>query len=646
MNERTAVTIAVGVIVASTSALSPGVLRHALPVAQPNANTTPAGRLHDGVLDIELVAALTMWHPDGASLPGIPVEAFAEPGEAPQVPGPLIRVRQGTAIRISIRNALARDTVTYFVDVGDARDSVVVAPGATGMLRVLPAHAGNFLYRATTSTTLGRALRVGGLLAGAVVIDPTGTARVAHDRVFVIQVAADAQIGRLPIPRYDRSVWAINGRSWPHTERLEATVGDTLHWRVINVGADTHPMHLHGFYYSVDAIDGPAASVSSMDPPSPRVVTTRLGPFAGMSMTWIPERGGNWLFHCHFADHVTPHGVLSGENPVAGLERIGAWAVSAGHAEGEGGDHTATGMAGLVLGISVHERSGARGDAAPQGARPIRLVATQDQQFPDSQPSLRYVLDDPSHSLGPREAWPGMSVPLYLARGEPVAITVVNQMREPTSVHWHGIELDSYADGVPGFSGSGTRLSPLIAPRDSFVARFTPPRAGTFIYHSHVDELRQQRGGLVGALIVRDGAPLDTANDRFFLFKLARYRDNGPFEINGKLDPDTLRLRAGQRYRVRLIALQSEFPVLTATITARADSVLRTAPDSQIVSWTPIAKDGADLPLFGRIPRPARQAISMGETYDFAFTPERAGNLRLELRRGRVLAARTPILVY
>jgi len=644
MNERTVLRIAVGAMLASTPATSLGVLRHSLPVAQPNANTTPAGRLHDGVLDIELVAALTMWYPDGANLPGIPVEAFAEPGKAPQVPGPLIRVNQGAAIRISVRNTLAHDTLTYFVDVGDAHDSVLVAPGEAGTLRVLPARAGNFLYRATTSALLGRAFRVGGLLAGAVVIDPAGTAQVPHDRIFVIQVAADAQIGRLAIPRYERSVWAINGRSWPHTERLDATVGDTLHWRVINVGADTHPMHLHGFYYSVDAIDGPAGS--SMDPPSPRVVTTRLGPFAGMSITWIPERGGNWLFHCHFADHVTPHGVLSGENPRAGVERIGVWPSSRGHAEGDAGDHAATGMAGLVLGVSVHERSGARGSAAPRGARAIRLVAIQDRQFPDSQPSLRYVLDDPSQSLGPREAWPGMSVPLYLARGEPVAITLVNQMHEPTSVHWHGIELDSYADGVPGFSGSGMRLSPLIAPGDSFVARFTPPRAGTFIYHSHVNELRQQRGGLVGALIVRDGAPLDTANDLFFLFKLARYRDNGPFEINGKLDPDTLRLRAGQRYRVRLIALQSEFPVLTATITARADSVLGTAPDSQIVDWTPVAKDGADLSPSGRIPRPARQAISMGETYDFAFTPERAGTLRLELRRGRSLAARTPIVVY
>jgi hypothetical protein len=39
-----------------------------------------------------------------------------------------------------------------------------------------------------------------------------------------------------------------------------------------------------------------------------------------------------------------------------------------------------------------------------------------------------------------------------LVRGEPVHITVLNRRAEPTSIHWHGIELDSYFDGVSGRS--------------------------------------------------------------------------------------------------------------------------------------------------------------------------------------------------
>jgi len=415
--------------------------------------------------------------------------------------------------------------------------------------------------------------------------------------------------------------------------------------KILNIGTDTHPMHLHGLYFSVDAVDGPAAVVQNMEPPSPRVVTARLSAFASMSMTWVPERAGNWLFHCHFADHIVPHGTLGGESAPMD-RRIGTWPATR-TAHTDGANHAATGMAGLILGVFVKERAGTRtAETTPErtaSRRALRIVAIQDPEFPDSQPSLRYILDDPRGRI---EAWPGLSVPINLRRNEAVAITIVNQMREPTSVHWHGIELESYSDGVAGFSGSGTRLTPLIAPGDSFVARFTPPRAGTFMYHSHIDEPRQQRAGLVGALIVRDAAPADTAHDLTFLFKLARHRDNGPFEINGKPVPDTLHLRAGQRYRLRLIALQNEFPLITATITARADSVSAAAPqDQQIVQWTPLAKDGADLPVSARTARLARQVMSMGEIYDFEFTPGQTGNLRLELRRGGRLQVRTPIKV-
>lgn len=131
--------------------------RSALPGARPNANTAPAGRLRDSVLDLERVAALSVWHPVGDERPGIAVEAFHEPGKAPQVPGPLIRVAQRTEIRVSVRNALANDTLTYSIGIGDTRDSVVIPPGSIGVLRVRPAKPGNFFYRATTSTTLGRA---------------------------------------------------------------------------------------------------------------------------------------------------------------------------------------------------------------------------------------------------------------------------------------------------------------------------------------------------------------------------------------------------------------------------------------------------------------------------------------------------------
>lgn len=83
---------------------------------------------------------------------------------------------------------------------------------------------------------------------------------------------------------------------------------------------------------------------------------------------------------------------------------------------------------------------------------------------------------------------------LRLRAGEPVAIRVVNDLPEPTTVHWHGIRLVNAADGVPGMTQEP------IAPGASFVYRFTPPDPGTFMYHSHVG--MQLDRGLYGALVV------------------------------------------------------------------------------------------------------------------------------------------------
>ena len=63
-----------------------------------------------------------------------------------------------------------------------------------------------------------------------------------------------------------------------------------------------------------------------------------------------------------------------------------------------------------------------------------------------------------------------------------------------------------------------------------------------------------------------------------------------------------------------------------------------------VVSWRPVAKDGFDLPGAMQVSRPARQVVSMGETYDFEYTPQQRGTLRLEVRTSQ-LVVRVPIRV-
>jgi manganese oxidase len=76
-----------------------------------NTNRTPAGRLRNGVLTLSLELRTGMLRPQADDGPGIEVQAFAEPGGPLQIPGPLIRVPQGTLVRATIRNTLADSTL-------------------------------------------------------------------------------------------------------------------------------------------------------------------------------------------------------------------------------------------------------------------------------------------------------------------------------------------------------------------------------------------------------------------------------------------------------------------------------------------------------------------------------------------------------
>ncbi len=146
-------------------------------------------------------------------------------------------------------------------------------------------------------------------------------------------------------------------------------------------------------------------------------------------------------------------------------------------------------MAGLVVGIVVHP---ARGAAAPArgGARRLHLYVQEGRRRGRAARALGYVLQRGATPPAPDSVETGSSL-LVLTRGEPTDIVVVNRLAETAAIHWHGIELESYSDGVAGWSGAGDHLAPSIEPGDSFVAHLTLPRAGTFIYHTHMNDLEQ-----------------------------------------------------------------------------------------------------------------------------------------------------------
>ncbi|HEU4720251.1 MAG TPA: multicopper oxidase domain-containing protein [Gemmatimonadaceae bacterium] len=620
-----------------TAVLSSGAPHHAdfrgaeVERAAINDNRTPAGILRGGTLALELEVREVDWRPDGDRAPGLVVRAFAERGKRASIPGPLLRVPEGTMIHARVTNPLSKGTLVVrgFSARGgsaSAADTIQVAAGATREVRFAAGSAGTYHYagQVVGGVGLDSGATTDAELHGAFVVDAR-RARAAHERVLVIGLWTRSTRAGNTVARNDLLRFTINGRTWPSTERLRYTVGDTVRFRVINASTAVHPMHLHGFYFDVNSRgDGTADSAFGATVSVPRVVTERAAAGRTFTMTWVPERSGNWLFHCHDNFHTLRQRPLDGTPLVAEHKA---------HVK----NHALDMMGGLVMAIEVRGRD-AHVERSDAPRRRLRLVAQVDSGGTEDNPAYGYVLHEGASAS--RVHGPLLPAPtIMLERGKPVSITVVNHLREPTAVHWHGIELESYFDGVADFSGVGTRIAKAIAPGDSFVARFTPPRSGTFMYHPHADETRQQQAGLAGALLVVDSLPrFDAERDKVALLTVPRSDEDAATRIliNGSLTPDTLRLRVGERYRLRVIDLH----------TFRPSMIARLQRDSTLVTWRAVAKDGMDLPADRATVRRAIQQMGNGETYDFEFTPTEATDLRLTVTTGAgVLLATMPVVV-
>ncbi len=153
---------------------------------------------------------------------------------------------------------------------------------------------------------------------------------------------------------------------------------------------------------------------------------------------------------------------------------------------------------------------------------------------------------------------------IRVMEGDRVRILVTNTLPEPTTVHWHGMQIPNEQDGVPDVT------QPPIKPGETFTYEWTAPNTpGTYFYHTHFAADRQQPLGLYGALIVGPKQPR-TKYDAQYTLMLGEWtiKDGKTypamdfegmlpnyFTFNGHSYPatDTLNVKVGQRVLLRLI---------------------------------------------------------------------------------------------
>jgi FtsP/CotA-like multicopper oxidase with cupredoxin domain len=151
---------------------------------------------------------------------------------------------------------------------------------------------------------------------------------------------------------------------------------------------------------------------------------------------------------------------------------------------------------------------------------------------------------------------------LEAVEGDRVRVYVTNRLPAPTTVHWHGVFLPSGMDGVGGLTQKA------IEPGETFVYEWTFRQSGTFMYHSHHDEMTQMALGLMGMIVVHPRQPSpDYAVERDFAIMLGEWSipvgakrpnpnemtDFNVLTMNAKAFPGTAPLvcKTGERVRIR-----------------------------------------------------------------------------------------------
>jgi FtsP/CotA-like multicopper oxidase with cupredoxin domain len=219
-------------------------------------------------------------------------------------PGPRIEVVEGDRIRAIFTNNMKESTGIHFhgqklpnnVDGVPLVTQDPIMPGDSFTYEFVARTPGSHMYHSHHNATD----QVGRGLLGAFIVQPRNPAQ-RYDQLYgvsqdIVWISNDSLGG-----------FTINGRGFPATSPIVATVGDTIAVRFMNEGNMMHPWHLHGMPMRIVARDGyPLGSAAfTCD-------TLGVNPGERWDAIIECEEPGAWAFHCHILQHAEGHDGMFG----------------------------------------------------------------------------------------------------------------------------------------------------------------------------------------------------------------------------------------------------------------------------------------------------------------------------------------------
>ena len=325
-----------------------------LPVVTPDLGRLPYKSV-DGVKEFNLIAEVV----NTLLVPERPMTAWGYNGS---VPGPTIEVQEGDRVRIVFDNHLPEPTAPHWhgLEVPIEMDGV---PGVT-QDPIMP--GGRFVYEFTVNQNgtffyhshMPMQEMMG--MIGLFIIHPKRPyePRVDRDFAFVLQEWALLPNNNVPNTLAMEFNWlTLNGKTGPATTPLLVKQGERVRIRLVNLGMDHHPIHLHGTQFVVTGTEGGRQPESTWGSGN----TVLVGVAQSRDVEFVAKSTGDWMLHCHMPHH-NMNQMVSMVGPVMGM-----------------GNGLGTG-ASMQSGMGIIRQSGALSDElGPSLGRGLGFAADSDR---------------------------------------------------------------------------------------------------------------------------------------------------------------------------------------------------------------------------------------------------------------------------
>ena len=385
--------------------------RGVVPVVSPDVPDMP-WRLENGVK----VFDIRVEHVRTELVPGRPIDGWGFNGS---IPGPTIQVTQGDRVRLNVENRLPEPFSMHWhgleipVDMdgmpGLSQDPI--PPGGRFAYEFTLKQNGTFFYHSHMAMQ-----EMMGLI-GLFIIHPRRAYSPRVDRDFGIVLQGWALLPNNTIPNslaMEFNWLTMNGKAGPATTPLVVKLGERVRIRLVNLGMDHHPIHIHGHQFHVTGTEGGRIRQPAEVPEN----TVLVGVAQARDIEFVADNPGDWHFHCHL-----PHHMMNQMASMVGpLMMSHANAPRPGSMEAGMGIHTGHALAEAAapaFGRTVN--IGAENDRTVQNMSTARTTATAGMQaapgaapnagmFPGYPQDMFMVMDDlvaKPETYGLRPGWSG-----------------------------------------------------------------------------------------------------------------------------------------------------------------------------------------------------------------------------------------------